>query len=97
MKFGLFGGATVAGAGDGSDSPQQYRAFIDYVLEAEQLGFHSVFLVEHHFTGFNQKYAVKAQLLGFQHVIDEGVVLLRAVAAIARAGHGGTAEESEFH
>ena len=54
MKFGLFGGATVAGAGDGSDSPQQYRAFIDYVLEAEQLGFHSVFLVEHHFTGFNQ-------------------------------------------
>ena len=54
MKFGLFGGATVAGAGDGSDSPRQYRAFIDYVLEAEQLGFHSVFLVEHHFTGFNQ-------------------------------------------
>ena len=54
MKFGLFGGATVAGAGDGSDSPQQYRAFIDYVLEAEQLGIHSVFLVEHHFTGFNQ-------------------------------------------
>ena len=54
MRFGLFGGATVAGAGDGSDSPQQYRAFVDYVLEAEQLGFHSVFLVEHHFTGFNQ-------------------------------------------
>jgi alkanesulfonate monooxygenase SsuD/methylene tetrahydromethanopterin reductase-like flavin-dependent oxidoreductase (luciferase family) len=54
LKFGLFGGATVTGAGDGSDSPQQYRAFIDYVLEAEQLGFHSVFLVEHHFTGFNQ-------------------------------------------
>ena len=54
MKFGLFGGATVAGAGDGTDSPQQYRDFIDYVLEAEQLGLHSVFLVEHHFTGFNQ-------------------------------------------
>src|SRR5438105_4967706 len=26
----------------------------DYICEAEALGFHSVFLVEHHFTGFGQ-------------------------------------------
>ena len=45
----------------------------------------------------HQEYAVEPQLLGLQHVVDEGTVLLRAVAAVARAGDGGTAEESEFH
>jgi len=53
MKFGLFGGATVKGSAPG-DSARDYVEFIDYVCEAEALGFHSVFLVEHHFTGFNQ-------------------------------------------
>jgi alkanesulfonate monooxygenase SsuD/methylene tetrahydromethanopterin reductase-like flavin-dependent oxidoreductase (luciferase family) len=54
MRFGLFGGATAApGAGGVSDS-QIYGDFIDYVCEAEELGFHSVFLVEHHFTGLSQ-------------------------------------------
>lgn len=36
-----------------SDS-QLHGDFIDYVCEAEALGFHSVFLVEHHFTGMSQ-------------------------------------------
>jgi alkanesulfonate monooxygenase SsuD/methylene tetrahydromethanopterin reductase-like flavin-dependent oxidoreductase (luciferase family) len=52
MRFGLFGGAT-AKAGNGNDS-QIYNEFIDYVVEAEELGFESVFLVEHHFTGMAQ-------------------------------------------
>jgi alkanesulfonate monooxygenase SsuD/methylene tetrahydromethanopterin reductase-like flavin-dependent oxidoreductase (luciferase family) len=52
MRFGLFGGA-ARGAGQDGDS-QSYRAFIDYVVEAERLGFESVFLVEHHFTGTGQ-------------------------------------------
>jgi alkanesulfonate monooxygenase SsuD/methylene tetrahydromethanopterin reductase-like flavin-dependent oxidoreductase (luciferase family) len=52
MRFGLFGGAT-ARAGDANDS-QIYSEFIDYVVEAEELGFESVFLVEHHFTGMAQ-------------------------------------------
>ena len=52
MRFGLFGGAS-RGAGQDGDS-QSYRAFIDYVVEAERLGFESVFLVEHHFTGTGQ-------------------------------------------
>lgn len=52
MRFGLFGGASRP-AGHTGDS-QSYGKFIDYVVEAEQLGFESVFLVEHHFTGSGQ-------------------------------------------
>jgi len=54
MKFGLFGGATAHGSAVASDSGQDYRRYVDYICEAEALGFHSVFMVEHHFTGFNQ-------------------------------------------
>lgn len=53
MRFGLFGGNAARNIVDASD-PQSYRQFVDYVCEAEDLGFHSVFLVEHHFTGINQ-------------------------------------------
>jgi alkanesulfonate monooxygenase SsuD/methylene tetrahydromethanopterin reductase-like flavin-dependent oxidoreductase (luciferase family) len=53
MRFGLFGGARTALGAQSSDSQQLYD-FVDYVTEAEELGFESVFLVEHHFTGFGQ-------------------------------------------
>src|SRR5262245_55356713 len=53
MKFGLFGGARSAGEGLAGDS-LGYAKYIDYVLYAEQLGYHSVFVVEHHFTGVGQ-------------------------------------------
>src|SRR2546423_5034922 len=53
MKFGLFGGAKSSGEGSVGDS-LGYRKYIDYVLYAEQLGYHSVFVVEHHFTGVGQ-------------------------------------------
>ncbi|MCA8929332.1 MAG: LLM class flavin-dependent oxidoreductase [Alphaproteobacteria bacterium] len=53
MRFGLFGGAKAAGSGPDADS-QGYRAFIDYVIRAEALGFESLFMVEHHFTGVGQ-------------------------------------------
>ena len=53
MKFGLFGGARSAGEGSVGDS-LGYRKYIDYVLAAEELGYHSVFVVEHHFTGVGQ-------------------------------------------
>jgi alkanesulfonate monooxygenase SsuD/methylene tetrahydromethanopterin reductase-like flavin-dependent oxidoreductase (luciferase family) len=52
MKFGLFGGALAANS-TSSDS-QNYRHFIDYTCEADRLGIHSVFVVEHHFTGLGQ-------------------------------------------
>ena len=53
MKFGLFGGARSQGGGPAGDS-LGYRAWIDYVHAAKTLGFHSVFAVEHHFTGRGQ-------------------------------------------
>ena len=53
MRFGLFGGAKSAGEGAAGDS-LGYRHYIDYVLLAEELGYHSVFVVEHHFTGVGQ-------------------------------------------
>lgn len=55
MQFGLFGGArTKRGANLGTGDSHSYRGFIDYVTEAERLGFDGVFLVEHHFTGQGQ-------------------------------------------
>src|SRR5213078_2360791 len=56
MKFGLFGGAKSSGEGSVGDS-LGYRKYIDYVLLAEELGYHSVFVVEHHFTGVGQRWA----------------------------------------
>jgi len=52
MRFGLFGG--VARGGDQLGDSRSYEDFIDYVVEAERLGFEAVFLVEHHFTGNGQ-------------------------------------------
>jgi alkanesulfonate monooxygenase SsuD/methylene tetrahydromethanopterin reductase-like flavin-dependent oxidoreductase (luciferase family) len=54
MQFGLFGSATARHGGPDVDSGQGYKQFIDYNIEAEALGYHSTFLVEHHFTGFGQ-------------------------------------------
>ena len=53
MRFGLFGGARTEIGEQASDS-RIYTDYVDYICEAEALGFHSVFLVEHHFTGFGQ-------------------------------------------
>src|SRR5262249_33730897 len=54
MKFGIFGSAQAKRGGPDFDSAEGYREFVDYNVEAEALGFHSSFLVEHHFTGFGQ-------------------------------------------
>ena len=70
MKFGIFGGATARGAQPGAPPPEAaarprievsysddshgYQAFVQSVVEAEAMGFHSLFLVEHHFTGVAQ-------------------------------------------
>jgi alkanesulfonate monooxygenase SsuD/methylene tetrahydromethanopterin reductase-like flavin-dependent oxidoreductase (luciferase family) len=57
MRFGLFGSAQarrpVRGA-ELTDSSQGFREWIENNVEAEALGFHSTFVVEHHFTGFGQ-------------------------------------------
>src|SRR3984957_14829635 len=54
MRFGLFGSATARRGGPDVDSGQGYKQFVEYNIEAEALGYHSTFLVEHHFTGFGQ-------------------------------------------
>ena len=58
MKFGLFTSAQ-ANSGDlgqhgGQGLGQGFRDWLDFNVEAEALGFTSSFLVEHHFTGWNQ-------------------------------------------
>ncbi len=54
MKFGLFGSAQ-ANAGDlPAETGQGFRDYLEFNVEAEALGFASSFLVEHHFTGWNQ-------------------------------------------
>jgi alkanesulfonate monooxygenase SsuD/methylene tetrahydromethanopterin reductase-like flavin-dependent oxidoreductase (luciferase family) len=54
MRFGIFGSAQAHSADLGPETGQGFRDYIDYAVEAEALGFHSSFLVEHHFTGWNQ-------------------------------------------
>jgi alkanesulfonate monooxygenase SsuD/methylene tetrahydromethanopterin reductase-like flavin-dependent oxidoreductase (luciferase family) len=54
MQFGLFGAAQAQRGGPDVDSAAGFRDFIEYIVEAEALGFHSSFIVEHHFTGFGQ-------------------------------------------
>src|SRR3954468_19226166 len=71
MKFGLFGGPRTEG----------YRAYIDAVVEAEALGYHSNFLVEHHFTGFGQVSA-SLNLLSYLAARTEKIRLGTAVVVL---------------
>jgi alkanesulfonate monooxygenase SsuD/methylene tetrahydromethanopterin reductase-like flavin-dependent oxidoreductase (luciferase family) len=57
MRFGLFGSAQAKRPEPGAeltDSSQGFREWIANNVEAESLGYHSTFVVEHHFTGFGQ-------------------------------------------
>jgi alkanesulfonate monooxygenase SsuD/methylene tetrahydromethanopterin reductase-like flavin-dependent oxidoreductase (luciferase family) len=54
MQFGLFGSAAARRGGPEFDSSEGFRDFIEYNVEAEALGFHSTFVVEHRFTGYGQ-------------------------------------------
>jgi alkanesulfonate monooxygenase SsuD/methylene tetrahydromethanopterin reductase-like flavin-dependent oxidoreductase (luciferase family) len=53
MKFGIFGGARV-GKRDPLGDSYGYNDFVEYIKAADQLGFESAFMVEHHFTGYGQ-------------------------------------------
>src|ERR1700761_4414770 len=54
MRFGLFGAAQAQRGGPDADSAAGFNDYIEYLIEAEALGYHSSFIVEHHFTGFGQ-------------------------------------------
>ncbi len=79
MKFGLFGGARARG-GPAGDS-DGYHDFIKYIVSAEELGFSSVFLVEHHFTGFGQVSA-SLNLLSYLAARTEKIRLGTAVVVL---------------
>src|SRR5215472_18507729 len=54
MKLGLFTSAQANSGDLGPESGQGFRDYLDFNVAAERLGFVSSFLVEHHFTGWNQ-------------------------------------------
>jgi alkanesulfonate monooxygenase SsuD/methylene tetrahydromethanopterin reductase-like flavin-dependent oxidoreductase (luciferase family) len=54
MEFGLFCSAQANSNEFDPETGQGFRDYLDFNVEAEALGFKSSFLVEHHFTGWNQ-------------------------------------------
>jgi alkanesulfonate monooxygenase SsuD/methylene tetrahydromethanopterin reductase-like flavin-dependent oxidoreductase (luciferase family) len=54
MQFGLFTSAQANSGDLPPETGQGFRDWLDFNVEAEALGFRSSFLVEHHFTGWNQ-------------------------------------------
>jgi alkanesulfonate monooxygenase SsuD/methylene tetrahydromethanopterin reductase-like flavin-dependent oxidoreductase (luciferase family) len=54
MRFGLFCSPQAGSNELGPETGQGFRDYLDFNVEAEALGYHSSFSVEHHFTGWNQ-------------------------------------------
>ena len=81
MRFGLFASPQAdgpPGASGASAAPGQgFHDFIDMCVEAEALGYCSVFMVEHHFSGWNQ--------------VSQPLALLTYLAAHTRTLRLGTA------
>ena len=77
MLFGLFGSAQAQRGGPDVDSGQGFREYVEFAVEAETLGYNSIFVVEHHFTGFGQ--------------ISASLTLLTWVAAKTKSLRVGTA------
>ena len=62
MRFGLFCAPQANTATQGPETGAGFHEWLDFNVEAERLGFHSTFLVEHHFTGWNQSSATLMML-----------------------------------
>jgi alkanesulfonate monooxygenase SsuD/methylene tetrahydromethanopterin reductase-like flavin-dependent oxidoreductase (luciferase family) len=54
MRFGLFCSPKADIPGFGPETGRGFFEYLDFNVEAEALGFHSSFSVEHHFSGWNQ-------------------------------------------
>jgi alkanesulfonate monooxygenase SsuD/methylene tetrahydromethanopterin reductase-like flavin-dependent oxidoreductase (luciferase family) len=54
MQFAIFGSAEAASERSGTALGQGFHDFIELNVEAEALGYRATFLVEHHFSGWNQ-------------------------------------------
>ena len=63
MRFGLFCSPKADAPGFAAETGQGFRDYLDFNVEAEALGFHSSFSVEHHFSGWNQASATLMLLM----------------------------------
>ncbi len=63
MQFGLFCSPKADAPGFGPETGQGFFDFLDFNVEAEALGFRSSFVVEHHFSGWNQASATLMLLM----------------------------------
>jgi probable F420-dependent oxidoreductase len=54
MHFAVFGSAQAESERPGTVLGEGFHDFVEFNVEAEALGFRATFLVEHHFTGWNQ-------------------------------------------
>lgn len=63
MRFGLFCSPKADAPGFGPETGQGFRDYLDFNVEAEALGLHSSFSVEHHFSGWNQTSATLMLLM----------------------------------
>jgi alkanesulfonate monooxygenase SsuD/methylene tetrahydromethanopterin reductase-like flavin-dependent oxidoreductase (luciferase family) len=54
MQFAIFGSAQADSERPGATLGEGFHDFVEFNVEAEALGYCATFLVEHHFTGWNQ-------------------------------------------
>src|SRR6516165_4888349 len=54
MQFAVFGSAQADCERPGAAMGEGFHDFVEFNVEAEALGYRATFLVEHHFTGWNQ-------------------------------------------
>jgi alkanesulfonate monooxygenase SsuD/methylene tetrahydromethanopterin reductase-like flavin-dependent oxidoreductase (luciferase family) len=80
MRFGLFGGGKIGRSNPLGDS-HGYQDFIEYVREADRLGFQGLFVVEHHFTGVGQLSA-SLNLLTYLAAVTQRIRLGTAVVVL---------------
>jgi alkanesulfonate monooxygenase SsuD/methylene tetrahydromethanopterin reductase-like flavin-dependent oxidoreductase (luciferase family) len=80
MRFGIFGGGKIGRMNPLGDS-HGYKDFIEYIKDADRLGYESVFLVEHHFTGVGQLSA-SLNLLTYLAAVTQRIRLGTAVLVL---------------
>ncbi|MDB5904698.1 MAG: hypothetical protein JWM26_3576 [Betaproteobacteria bacterium] len=80
MRFGIFGGGKIGRLNPLGDS-HGYKDFIEYIKDADRLGYESVFLVEHHFTGVGQLSA-SLNLLTYLAAVTKRIRLGTAVLVL---------------
>ena len=93
MRFGLLCSAQADTTELGPETGQGFRDYLDFNVEAEALGYHASFSVEHHFTGWNQVSATLTLLtcLAMRTTtlrLGTAVLVLRAVPSPATRNRG---------